>query len=64
MNALTVTIPTFCEMVGLKRTSAYALITAGEVESFRLRGRRLITVCSIQALIDRRLAAAKAGETR
>ncbi len=51
----TVTVDGFRKAVAIGRTSAYAAINNGDVESLIWRGRRLITVASIDAFIERQL---------
>jgi excisionase family DNA binding protein len=47
-------------LLGIANTHGYALLAAGELESFKLGRARRITLSSIEALIERRLAAARA----
>jgi len=50
---LAVTIPHFCSLVGVRRTSAYKLIRDQEVETLTIAGRRLVLMESIESLIER-----------
>jgi hypothetical protein len=58
---LAVDIPTTGRLGGWGRTTTYALIESGDLESFTIGKRRLVTVESIRALIARRVAAARAA---
>ena len=49
-----------CTMLGCGLTHLYRLMADGELESFRDRGARKITVNSIKQYIDRRLSEATA----
>lgn len=53
MNQITVGIPDFCNRIGVRRTKAYQLIAAGELETVKIGRRTLITVKSIKALLAR-----------
>ena len=53
MKPLAVTIPEFCRLVGCKRTTAFALISRREVVKVKLLGKTLVTLASIEALIER-----------
>lgn len=55
MEPLCLTIAEFCFLVGVKRTTAYALIKKGRVDVVKLGRRTLITRASIEALIERSL---------
>ena len=56
MEAIAVSINDAAKALGLGRTSIYAMIADGRLESFKLGRRRLVTVASI-----RRLATAAQG---
>lgn len=55
---LSLTIPDACALVGVKRTKMYAMIAAGEVEACRIGRRTTVTRRSLEALIERGVAAA------
>lgn len=50
-----------CDALHVGTTKLYELITAGELETFKIGTGTRITVASIEAYIDRQLAAAKAA---
>jgi excisionase family DNA binding protein len=45
-----------CAALGLGKTNLYRMIAAGEIETIRIGGRRLVPAASIQALLDGRPA--------
>jgi excisionase family DNA binding protein len=49
------------ELIGCGVTYGYQLLAAGELESYHLGRARRVTVASIHAFIQRRLAAAREG---
>lgn len=53
MHPLAVSIPEFCALVGCKRSKAYAMIRDGEVVSVKLGRRTVVTVSSIEAMLER-----------
>ena len=53
MKQLAVSIPEYLEMVGVKRTLGYELIRQGEVDAVKLNRRTVITVASIEAMLER-----------
>ena len=50
-----VSVVEMCRQLSIKRTKAYALIRAHEVEKLKIGSRTLITKRSIDAFIERRL---------
>jgi excisionase family DNA binding protein len=50
MEAIAISINDAAKALGLGRTSIYAMIADGRLESFKLGRRRLVTVASIQRL--------------
>jgi excisionase family DNA binding protein len=48
----------FCEVLGIKRTTAFKLIRSGAVQSFSLGSRRLIPRGAVDDLITQRVAEA------
>ncbi len=52
MEAIAVSINDAAKALGLGRTSIYAMITDGRLESFKLGRRRLVTVASIRRLAE------------
>lgn len=50
---LTITVKRFCEVVGIGRTSCFALIAEGQIDTVLIKGRRLILVESMESLIAR-----------
>ena len=60
VDPLTVSVATAIQLSGLGRTTIYAMLSADEIESLRVRGRKLI----IYASLKNRLAAnAASAET-
>ncbi len=53
MSQLTVSIAEFCRQMSIGRTKAYQLMARQEVEVLKIDRRTLITVRSIDALLDR-----------
>jgi hypothetical protein len=51
-----------CVLLGIGHTRLFAMLKAGELESFMDGGSRLITVSSIRAHIAKKLAEARAGK--
>ncbi len=49
---LAVTMDDFCALVGVRRTSGFRLLKEGAVEGLLIGRRRLITMESIEALIE------------
>lgn len=47
------------EMIGVGVTKGYELLGAGELESFTIGRARRVTTASIDAFLERRLAAAR-----
>jgi excisionase family DNA binding protein len=50
-NKLLLSVPEACEMLGLSRSSIYALMRMGSLESISIGRRRLIPVAAVDALI-------------
>jgi excisionase family DNA binding protein len=46
-----------CDVIGIGLTKIYKLLDQGELQSFTVGRRRLITINSINEFIERRLAA-------
>lgn len=61
MTPVTITVNDFCALFGCKRTKAYELIAARQLDSLTLGRRRLIKYESAVALIDK-MAAEDAAE--
>jgi hypothetical protein len=57
MEKLAYTVDEGRRALGVGRTSFYALINAGELESFKACGRTLVAAESLQAFVDRARAA-------
>lgn len=55
MKQILVPVSEFCRLIGVKRTTAFALIREKRVDSVKLGSRRLITVASIERLVQRHL---------
>jgi|GEM_PF-4896049 len=55
MKPLTVPVNDFCGLVGIKRSKAFELIRLGEVDVVRLKRKTLVTVASIERLLERNL---------
>ena len=62
MKQILVTVSEFCRLVGVKRTTAFALIRDQRVDSLKLGSKRLITVSSIEQLVQQLLEAAEPPE--
>jgi excisionase family DNA binding protein len=60
VSPLAVKPKTACRLGGWGMTRLYELLAAGELESYRDGRSRLITVASIKAYINRKIAEAKA----
>lgn len=60
MKKMAIGVAAFCKRVGVGRTKAYQLIGAGELQAVKIGRRTLITVESIEALIER--SSIKGGE--
>lgn len=59
MKALLVTVSELCRLIGVKRTTAFALIKEGRVETVKLGAKRLVTVSSIERLVEQSLCASQ-----
>jgi excisionase family DNA binding protein len=55
-NQITATIPEFCRMTGIGRSSVYELISEGAIHSITMGRRRLIVIESYRALVARKRA--------
>jgi excisionase family DNA binding protein len=55
-NQITATIPEFCRMTGIGRSSVYELISEGAIDSVTMGRRRLIVIESYRALVARKRA--------
>lgn len=51
-KALSVSVPEFCRLTSLGRTTAYKLMRANAVETRRICGRTVILTRSIEALLE------------
>ncbi len=56
MSQLTITTAEFCRRLSIGRTKAYEIMASREVEVLKLGRRTLITVRSVEALLDRLVA--------
>lgn len=54
IKPIAVSIPDFCAMVGCKRSLGFDLIRRHEVVSAKLGSRTVVTVASIEAMIERK----------
>ena len=61
MKALLVPVSELCHLIGVKRTTAFALIKEGRVDSVKLGAKRLVTVSSIERLIEQSLISAQSS---
>lgn len=50
---VSISVEEAAEMLGISRAALYPLVTAGELPSFKLRGRRLILVSELRAWATR-----------
>lgn len=65
IERITVRVPRAAEMLGIGRTKLYELIADGEIDVVKLGRATLITMRSIEALIDRhKVSAANASTAR
>ena len=55
MYTLSVDINGFCSLIGIKRSKAFALIRKGEVDVIRLDRKTLVSVESIERLLERNM---------
>jgi hypothetical protein len=55
MKQILVPVSEFCRVAGIKKTLAFSLIKEKRVDSVKLGSRRLITVSSIEQLVQRLL---------
>lgn len=53
MKQLAIPIPQFCNAVGCERSTAYNLIRRGEVIAVKLGRKTVVTVASIEAMLER-----------
>ena len=53
MSQITITIAEFCRRMSIGRTKAYEIMSCREVEVLKIGRRTLITVRSVDALVDR-----------
>lgn len=58
MKALLVPVSELCRLLGVKRTTAFALIKEHRVDSVKINAKRLVTVSSIERLVEQSLSAA------
>jgi hypothetical protein len=55
VQPLSVDINSFCQMVGIGRSKAFALIRSSEVDVVRLSRKTLVTVDSIERMLARNM---------
>ena len=55
MSPLSVTVDDFCTLIGIKRSMAFGLIRQGEVDVVKISRKTLITMESIERLLQRNL---------
>jgi hypothetical protein len=60
-NQITATIPEFCRISGIGRSSLYELTSGGVIESITIGRRRLIVIESYRALLARKRAEKEPG---
>jgi excisionase family DNA binding protein len=53
MSQIALSITEVCRALSIGRTKAYELINDGELETFKIGRRTLVTVRSLEALFDR-----------
>ncbi len=53
MSELAITVPEFCRRMSVGRTKAYQIFARDEVEVIKIGRRTLITVRSVEALVER-----------
>lgn len=51
MKKLLISIPTFCKMMGVGRTTAYKILLSGEVKSIKIGRRRLVVLSSAKEIL-------------
>ena len=51
-NQISISISTFCNMVGLGRTKTYELINDGTLDTIKIGRRRLIKMSSVLAFVE------------
>jgi excisionase family DNA binding protein len=56
-DIITATIPEFCRVSGLGRSTTYELIDDGQLKSIKVGKRRLIVLASYKQMVVDRLAA-------
>ena len=61
MKAILVPVSEFCRLIGVRRTTAFSLIKEGRVESVKLGAKRLVTLASIEHLVEQSLGAVDAS---
>jgi len=52
MSPLSTSVQAAADMIGISRTKAYALINAGQLDTFKIGKRRLVKIDSIRILVD------------
>lgn len=52
MNAITTTVQDAASLIGVSRYSIYRLMNEGKIASVKVRGRRLVKMDSLRALVD------------
>lgn len=62
VQPIAVSITNFSAMTNLGRTTAYNLIAQGKLQKIKVLGRTLITVESINALIESSIASTEAAK--
>lgn len=61
MKALLVPVSEFCRLIGVKRTTAFGMIKEGRVDTVKLGAKRLVTVSSIERLVEQSLGGGDAA---
>ena len=62
MKELLVPVSELCRLIGIKRTTAFALIKNGRVETVKLGAKRLVTLSSIERFVEQSLSNVDAAE--
>jgi excisionase family DNA binding protein len=62
MTKLLLSVEEACEIVGVKRSKLYELLTSGEIESVKIGKSRRVPVGALTAYVERLRADARADE--
>jgi excisionase family DNA binding protein len=54
IEPITMRVPDACKFIGLSRSTLYALVAAGEIETVKAGAATLVLTDSLRAFIDRR----------